>query len=85
VGRAGQQFDDLRFVEITVPAANAQTHVFARQGAADEDSLAVNAGNAATVVDEIGDLGFEFFHHYKKYRAPASADPGAPGFGKKDA
>src|ERR1700761_2724097 len=83
--RAGQQLDDLRLVEVAVAAADAQADVLSQQCTADEDGLAVNTGNAAAVVAEIGNGGFEFFHHDKKSRAPASVDPGALGFTKKDA
>ncbi len=58
LGRSRQQRLDARFVETAMARADAHDGAFAGQCARDEHGLAVDTGDAATVVGQIGDLDF---------------------------
>ena len=57
--RRHEHFDDIGLVEVAMTFAQFGQYLFAQQRAADEHRLAVDAGHAATVMAEVGDVGFE--------------------------
>ena len=69
--RADDDLFRLRLVVVAVALHAAETHAFARQGAADENGLAFDAGNAAAVVGKVGDVDFDALHGIRKAKAPA--------------